>query len=1070
MKKLITVSLFIILLVGMNTAGLFAASKGEVVINEVGWAGTLASSSDEWIELYNSSSSAIDLTGWEITGSGLDVDGLSGSISANEYYLIENDEDVVSDVDGDNLDSSISLSNSGETLILRDDSDNEIDQVDCSAGWFNTRTSTDTPSMERITPTRLGNDPDNWADVSSDTNTWNGHDADDRILAGSPKQQNTIYADDITNPAAITDLTALTGAVEGEINLKWTAPGTDGTKGYCGYLSTYTVKYATFPVDDLGGDTTAWWTDTNTSLYTQSWDVSPQGTLEEFTVEGLTPGDTYYFAVKTTDGAGNTSVIDQRTKDSNQDKAYSSTNVDNIAPGSVTDLAAQQGTNPKEVELTWIAPGDDGYTEDNVALSTYTVKYATFSITDLSNDTTDWWQKATIYSQDWSVSAQGTAEVHIATMPFAGTTYYFAVKTTDEGGNTSTIDDNADNGAAQATAQSVDYSRTVVINEIAWMGTDASYADEWIELYNNTGGVIDFTLNSGWTIETEDGLDVSLTESISSEGYYIIEDSTETIFDLTEDQQEGISLNNDDEKLVLKDGNGVIIDQVDCTEERIVSGDWYAGNNDTKTSMERIKTTVTGDSASNWATATSTNGHVDDGGNIINGTPAARNSVWKSNPDTARPGPVTDLVASSTPTAEGLMLNWTAPSDDYDATVDNSGGYYYVKYATWSMADLGNDTTAWWNSILNSDRDRYKGTWSTDNPKNVGNTELRLLDNLYPYTAYYVAVRVYDEEDNESYLVGGSTSMGYVKTNFTPAAPEWIVTEPVVRSSGEIELDWKDNSELDLAGYIIYRASGTDQSKANNTANRRKIDTIGDNSSYNDSSVENEKYYSYWLKAYDNFNSTSNFSGMQESPSSDIDAPEIKEVYPGIFKAQSSRVMAFDKLIVRVRVPDEDVASVKLEWRTNPAGSSGSINFEEESKNIDGVEYTHKCVIKISDISSTNGFDAKIIAQDQMENQRKYPGDYEAYEWLKIRPPEENEPEQKFITPSNPEVVFGKDVNKVMITDVRGNEVFSKSKGSDNFIIWNPDENGSVKLESGLYIYQIDTDEGMKYGSIVIAK
>ncbi len=35
-----------------------------VIINEVAWMGTIASTSDEWIELYNPGTVAIDLTGW----------------------------------------------------------------------------------------------------------------------------------------------------------------------------------------------------------------------------------------------------------------------------------------------------------------------------------------------------------------------------------------------------------------------------------------------------------------------------------------------------------------------------------------------------------------------------------------------------------------------------------------------------------------------------------------------------------------------------------------------------------------------------------------------------------------------------------------------------------------------------------------------------------------------------------------------------------------------------------------------------------------------------------------------
>src|SRR5512138_1594589 len=44
----------------------FAANALDVVINEVAWAGTAASTNDEWIELYNTTATAIDLTNWTL--------------------------------------------------------------------------------------------------------------------------------------------------------------------------------------------------------------------------------------------------------------------------------------------------------------------------------------------------------------------------------------------------------------------------------------------------------------------------------------------------------------------------------------------------------------------------------------------------------------------------------------------------------------------------------------------------------------------------------------------------------------------------------------------------------------------------------------------------------------------------------------------------------------------------------------------------------------------------------------------------------------------------------------------
>jgi len=71
---------------------------GSIIINEVAWGGTTASSSHEWIELYNTTSLTFTLTGWVITNTGSINIPLSGSIGPNDYYLIERGSDTITDV------------------------------------------------------------------------------------------------------------------------------------------------------------------------------------------------------------------------------------------------------------------------------------------------------------------------------------------------------------------------------------------------------------------------------------------------------------------------------------------------------------------------------------------------------------------------------------------------------------------------------------------------------------------------------------------------------------------------------------------------------------------------------------------------------------------------------------------------------------------------------------------------------------------------------------------------------------------------------------------------------------
>jgi phosphatidylserine/phosphatidylglycerophosphate/cardiolipin synthase-like enzyme len=61
----------------------------------------------------------------------------------------------------------------------------------------------------------------------------------------------------------------------------------------------------------------------------------------------------------------------------------------------------------------------------------------------------------------------------------------------------------------------------VVINEIAWAGTGASYLDEWIELYNTTNADIDLR---GWLLQAADGIPaVLLTGAVPARGFYLLE-------------------------------------------------------------------------------------------------------------------------------------------------------------------------------------------------------------------------------------------------------------------------------------------------------------------------------------------------------------------------------------------------------------------------------------------------------------------------------------------------------------------------------------------------------------------
>jgi beta propeller repeat protein len=100
-------------------------------------------------------------------------------------------------------------------------------------------------------------------------------------------------------PPATVSLNAATGTYPGEVDLSWTAPGEDGNTGTA---TEYIVRYA-----DAEIDTQAKW-DAASDV---TGEPVPQiaGTEESMTVSSLSPGQTYYFALRTLDESGNLSDL-----------------------------------------------------------------------------------------------------------------------------------------------------------------------------------------------------------------------------------------------------------------------------------------------------------------------------------------------------------------------------------------------------------------------------------------------------------------------------------------------------------------------------------------------------------------------------------------------------------------------------------------------------------------------------------------------------------------------------------------------------------------------------------------
>ncbi len=165
-----------------------AAAPGEVVINEVAWAGSLDSSTDEWIELYNNSSQVVDVTNWHIADDfgASDYVILSGTIPAHGYFLIEDHEAAVMNVTADAI-VDLSLANTGDGLQLYDAGGQLVDTVNGSGGVWYAGDATSRATMERIDPVFGVDASSNWA-----TSTGSGaQSSGGSALVGTPKSLNS---------------------------------------------------------------------------------------------------------------------------------------------------------------------------------------------------------------------------------------------------------------------------------------------------------------------------------------------------------------------------------------------------------------------------------------------------------------------------------------------------------------------------------------------------------------------------------------------------------------------------------------------------------------------------------------------------------------------------------------------------------------------------------------------------------------------------------------------------------------------------------------------------------------
>lgn len=180
---------------------------GNILINEIMFDPEGADEGHEWIEIYSNSS--VNISGWKFyedgTSHGLTL--INGSWILNGYAIIANEWNTfLADYPayiGTLIDSSwSSLSQSGESLALKNSSGDIIEEVNYSSSWG----GEDGISLERIDPLKPSNNATNWGSSL--------------VSKGTPGKQNSLFGSCDWSISIILDDTIM--AMENDIAVvKW---------------------------------------------------------------------------------------------------------------------------------------------------------------------------------------------------------------------------------------------------------------------------------------------------------------------------------------------------------------------------------------------------------------------------------------------------------------------------------------------------------------------------------------------------------------------------------------------------------------------------------------------------------------------------------------------------------------------------------------------------------------------------------------------------------------------------------------------------------------------------------
>ena len=199
-------------------------------------------------------------------------------------------------------------------------------------------------------------------------------------------------------------------------------------------------------------------------------------------------------------------------------------------------------------------------------------------------------------------------------------------------------------------------TRQVIINEVAWMGSEARSSDEWIELKNISESSIDL---NGWQL-LDQGNQIkvvfSSSDTINAGDFYLLERTDDfSVPNISKNAIYSGALSDNNESLRLFDSSCNLVDEV------LANPDWPAGNKNSKKTMERS------DDLS-WHTYSSSSADSNSG---LWGTPKNENTENVQEEDDPVDDPDPDDPDDEEIEEADLLIT--------EVQVNGSGGYEYIE-------------------------------------------------------------------------------------------------------------------------------------------------------------------------------------------------------------------------------------------------------------------------------------------------------------------------------------------------------------------------------------------------------